>query len=172
MLIADVINVAPPKVEVNVPDVIVPEIKIPEVKVPEINTDKLDASIKELASTLEKPTRDDPMPVELIYNKEVYKATGGSGGGIGSLALKIGDIAKDATVTKLVGEYTLLLDDVTTTNMTYVGKAAIGSATSSSVWQIKRIDESGTPTTLVVKWAGGAAAFDQVWDNRASLTYS
>ena len=81
-------------------------------------------------------------------------------------------IKSEESLDKLVGEYALVLDDVTTTSMTYVGKAAMGSATSAASWQIKRIDESGTPNTLVIKWADGDASFNNVWDNRASLTYS
>jgi len=61
--------------------------------------------------------------------------------------------------------YKTLLDDYTTTNVTYVGKAAIGSATSSAVWQIQKIDET---TGMVITW-GGTGAFDQVWDNRATI---
>ena len=53
---------------------------------------------------------------------------------------------------------------------TYVGVAAIGSATSASSWQIKRLSVSGTVTT--VSWADGNSAFDNVWDDRASLSYS
>lgn len=64
-----------------------------------------------------------------------------------------------------------LLDDVTTTGMTYVGTAPIGTATSASAWTIKRLDESGTPTTLVVKYAT-AGASTCIWDNRVSLTYT
>jgi len=64
-----------------------------------------------------------------------------------------------------------LLDDVTTTSMTYVGTAPIGTATSAGAWTIKRIDESGTPTTLVVKWATGGAS-TCIWNDRAALTYS
>ncbi len=50
----------------------------------------------------------------------------------------------------------------------YVGKAAMGSATSSAVWQIQRITQADT----TVIWADGDAAFNNVWDNRASLSYS
>lgn len=60
--------------------------------------------------------------------------------------------------------YKLLLDDYTTTNVTYVGKAALGSATSAAVWQIQKIDET---SGLAITW-GGTGAFDQVWDNRAT----
>ncbi len=65
--------------------------------------------------------------------------------------------------------YKTLLDDYTTTNVTYVGKAAIGSATSSAVWQIQKIDET---SGMVITW-GGTGAFDQVWNNRATtVSYS
>lgn len=66
-------------------------------------------------------------------------------------------------VTSSSSTYKLLLDDTTTTNVTYVGKAAIGSATSSAVWQIQKIDET---SGMSITW-GGTGAFDQEWDERA-----
>lgn len=54
--------------------------------------------------------------------------------------------------------------------VTYIGKAATGASTASAVWQIQRLTESGADTT--VQWADGNGSFDNVWDNRASLTYS
>ena len=61
------------------------------------------------------------------------------------------------------------LDDTTTASVTYVGKAAIGTATSAASWQVQKIDET---TGLVITWADGDADFNNIWDNRASLTYS
>lgn len=61
------------------------------------------------------------------------------------------------------------LDDYTTASVTYVGKAAIGSGVASAVWQISKIDET---SGVVITWADGNANFDNIWDNRASLTYS
>lgn len=52
--------------------------------------------------------------------------------------------------------------------VTYLGEASIGSATSSAVWRIKKIVETGDDVSIT--YAGGK--FDQVWDNRASLTYA
>lgn len=61
-----------------------------------------------------------------------------------------------------------VVDTVTATTF-YLGKATPGTATSSASWSIMRIDESaGTVTT----WADGNADFDNVWDNRQSLSYS
>lgn len=54
------------------------------------------------------------------------------------------------------------------TAITYVGIAAIGSATSSAVWKIMEIDEtSGT----VITYADSDDNYDNVWDDRESLTY-
>lgn len=55
-------------------------------------------------------------------------------------------------------------------NTTYIGTAQIGAATSSALWQIKRILTSGTITTIA--WASGTDAFTNIWDNRVSLSYS
>lgn len=54
--------------------------------------------------------------------------------------------------------------------ITYVGKAVAGASTASAVWQIQRLTESGADTT--VQWADGNGNFDNIWDNRLSLTYS
>ncbi len=64
--------------------------------------------------------------------------------------------------------YDLILDDYTTANITYIGKATIGSATSAAVWQIEKLDET---TGLIITWAGVTDLFNQIWDNRTSLTY-
>lgn len=68
-------------------------------------------------------------------------------------------------------QYATQIDDVSTTGVTYVGQASIGTSTNSPSWRIKKIDETGTPITMTVKYTGGGA-FNQIWDNRTSLTYS
>lgn len=79
----------------------------------------------------------------------------------------------DSSGNEVIGspDFQILMDDVTTTSMTYVGYAPIGTATSAAAWKIKRIDESGTPNTTVVKFAT-AGASTCIYDNRASLTYT
>jgi len=64
--------------------------------------------------------------------------------------------------------YATRIDEASAT-VTYIGKAATGSATSTSVWQVQKID---TTTGTVITWADGNGNFDNVWDNRASLSYS
>ena len=64
--------------------------------------------------------------------------------------------------------YGTRIDEATST-VTYIGKATPGTATSVSLWQIQKID---TTTGTVITWADGNGDFDNVWDNRTSLTYS
>lgn len=54
--------------------------------------------------------------------------------------------------------------------VTYVGKAVVGTLPSAASWQISRITE--TAGDIVIQYADGNASFDNIWDNRASLTYS
>ena len=55
-------------------------------------------------------------------------------------------------------------------NTTYIGVAKTGTLTSGALWRIKKILTSGYVTTIL--WADGNTFFDNVWDNRASLSYS
>ena len=52
----------------------------------------------------------------------------------------------------------------------YVGEAAAGSSEGSAVWRIQRIVSSGADLTIT--FADGNTNFDNVWTNRASLSYS
>lgn len=61
----------------------------------------------------------------------------------------------------------LRVDEASAT-VTYIGKAAIGSSSGQSLWQISKID---TTSGTVITWADSNDSFDNVWDDRASLTY-
>lgn len=61
------------------------------------------------------------------------------------------------------------VDEISST-VTYVGKADPGTSGSAASWQIQRITVSGTITTI--EFADGNSDFDNIWNNRASLTYS
>jgi len=62
---------------------------------------------------------------------------------------------------------TLLMEDASAT-VSYIGEAPTGSSTSASVWRIKRLD---TTSGVELKFADGNIFFDNVWDNRAILSY-
>ena len=65
--------------------------------------------------------------------------------------------------------YATRIDEASAT-ITYVGKAVPGTATSAATWQIQRLTDTGSG--LTVEWADGDDAFDNEYDNRASLSYS
>ncbi|TXH08947.1 MAG: hypothetical protein E6R04_09640 [Spirochaetes bacterium] len=52
----------------------------------------------------------------------------------------------------------------------YHGWAAIGTATSAASWKICKVTLTGDDAATT--WADGNADYDNVWDNRASLSYS
>jgi hypothetical protein len=66
------------------------------------------------------------------------------------------------------GTTTITLMDEASATITYVGKAAAGSISSSAVWQIQRIDSS---SGLAVLYADSITTFTKVWDSRAGYTY-
>lgn len=81
--------------------------------------------------------------------------------GVGSFALRYYDGVSYNRTSAMATR----LDDTTTANVTYVGKAATGTATSAAAWQMSKIDET---TGMVITWADGNGLFDNVWDNRAT----
>ena len=54
-------------------------------------------------------------------------------------------------------------------NITYVGKAAVGTAQGTAAWQCQKIDES---SGTVITWADGNSNFDNVATDLTALTYS
>lgn len=66
-------------------------------------------------------------------------------------------------------QYNINLDQADA-NTLYIGEAPIGTTTSEARWAIRRMSTSGTISTI--KWADGNEDYDNVWDNRASLSYS
>lgn len=79
-----------------------------------------------------------------------------------------GDIIGGSVV---AAQYAVQVDENTGSKLTYIGEAVPGSASSAAVWRIKRMDESGDPE-IIITWADGDESFDNIYDNRASLSYS
>ncbi len=61
--------------------------------------------------------------------------------------------------------------DFVTDDLIYRGEAAVGSLTSASAWRIRKL-VIGVDGDVSETWADGNANFDNVWDNRLSLSYS
>lgn len=83
----------------------------------------------------------------------IFSSGGGGGDYLASINTSLSDKA--------------LRVDNTVPTMIYLGEAAIGSLDSGAAWKIRRIDISGT--SVSIKYASGL--FDQIWNNRAGLTY-
>lgn len=60
--------------------------------------------------------------------------------------------------------------DEASATVTYFGWALPGVSTGQAKFRIKKMTVSGTVTTLLK--ADGNDELDNIWDNRASLTYS
>lgn len=67
-----------------------------------------------------------------------------------------------------VSVYDTIVDEPNATT-TYICEAAVGSASSAATWRVQRVVVSGTLKTI--RFAG-TGAFNQIADNRASLTYA
>ena len=54
----------------------------------------------------------------------------------------------------------------------YLGFAKVGSAEGDAVWQIREFTYDGSGNNTEINYADGDALFDNVWTDRASLSYS
>lgn len=57
--------------------------------------------------------------------------------------------------------------DTSSASFLYAGEALVGTLDASALWKIKKIDL--TSGLVSIKYA--SSNYDQIWDNRASLTY-
>lgn len=60
--------------------------------------------------------------------------------------------------------------DYVSASLTYIGEATPGTAEGSALWRIKKIVTTGDD--IDITFADGDSSFDNIWTNRASLTYS
>ena len=105
-----------------------------------------------------------PLPFEIDpLTGRVLVSLPPGGGGLTDAELR----ASPVEVTFATTVYKKLIDDTTTPNVTYVGEAALGTATSVAAWRIKKIDET---SGVVITWTG--TGFDAIWDDRTTETYS
>lgn len=77
------------------------------------------------------------------------------------------DDTDDLQIHYVAPDDNVIIDDTGGT-YTYFGFAAPASATSAARWKVKRL----TQATNVFQLADGNDQYDNVWDNRASLSYS
>lgn len=63
-----------------------------------------------------------------------------------------------------------IIDDTGVGGVIYVGFSAFGTDTSKPKYKIKKVTEVGTITTI--QYADGDMEFDNIWDDRTTLTYA
>lgn len=78
----------------------------------------------------------------------------------------------DVNLSTVLLEYTIILEYDGSNNPIYIGYAIPGSIASSATWRIKKMtyDIVNNPTNI--QWADGNTNFDNIWDNRATYSYS
>ncbi len=65
-----------------------------------------------------------------------------------------------------------LIDATSTTDVIYICEAEPGVATSAALWRIKKVSFPPTASFILVQWADGDQRFNNVCDDRTSLSYS
>ena len=85
--------------------------------------------------------------------------------GAAHVLIKGTDVSLGAAV-----DYITEYDEVSSV-LAYAGKALPGSATSAASWQVKELTFTAGGD-ISVRLADGDASFNNVWDNRGSLSYS
>lgn len=68
-----------------------------------------------------------------------------------------------------IGTYAYRVDDAGA-GVIYYGYATPGTADSAEAWSIKK--QTTTVADIIVLWADGNLSYDNVWNDRTSLTYS
>ena len=76
------------------------------------------------------------------------------------------------SATETVSHYVTKLSYDASSNLEYLGKADIGTATSASGWQIKKFTYDANNNLTDIELADGDDAFDNIWDNRTTYSYS
>jgi hypothetical protein len=92
-------------------------------------------------------------------NGDIYEKSAG----VWNLQGNIGEVAQTTR--------TDTIDPDAIPEITYVGKALPGTATSSAAWRITRVTVS-SDTDVEILYADGNDSFDNIRDNRLSLSYS
>lgn len=76
---------------------------------------------------------------------------------------------KTADQTTTTSDQAVRIDEPSKT-VNYFGYASVGTSDAAASWKIKKLVTSGSVTTI--QWADGDANYDNIWSNRASLTYN
>jgi hypothetical protein len=115
-------------------------------------------------STDEKPSKVDPSSI--FYETDTGREYEYRDGWIHKRTLV--EIANPGDIVAQAAVLITMIDEASDT-ITYIGEALPGTSQSAAAWRIKRIDSSSGTSIL---YADGDAQFDNIWANRAALSYS
>lgn len=154
---------APQQVSVNAPDVVVqaPEVDLSGVK--EVVKDGYKSFVQAIKDIPEVkiPEYPDRWDEVLLWLQSIDTASRLKP----EFPTQIKVVNPDGSTIGDEIDYAVRLDD-SNDPVLYIGKAQAGSDEADPVWQIAKLD---TGSGLSKTWAG--TGFDQVWDDRTSLTY-
>lgn len=89
-------------------------------------------------------------------------------------ALAVSGVGWDGTQAKVINSDTLttLIEYDGNSNPIFIGQAAPGTLPAAASWQIRKLTFDGNGNVTQIKYASYTMTFDQVWDDRVSLTYA
>lgn len=105
----------------------------------------------------------------LSWIKQVQSVSGGASSDVNVTNLSI-PVTQSGTWNIGSPQYAKQYDQVSTT-LAYLGDAVVGGSASSAIWRIQKLVFT-TAGSIAITYADGNANFDNVWNNRASLSYS
>jgi hypothetical protein len=109
----------------------------------------------------------------LVTNAVIHGLTTGGGGGYVDVKVNpSGALTVEADVTNTVLATPVAVKfDNSTDPIAYKGEATAGTLASAASWRISRITSQANGSVDIV-WADGDTDFNNIWNNRASLSYS
>lgn len=111
------------------------------------------------------------IPEKLIYKDQLKVSVDRIGGGGGAIdTSSLATAAKQDDIIAALGGGVKIKKIDEALPYTYIGEAAVGTATGAASWSIKRIDETSDPDIEILY--AGTGVYDQIWDNRVGLTYN
>ena len=71
-----------------------------------------------------------------------------------------------------VNDMMALLDYVSGPNPIYIGRASPGTGITAAAWQVQKVTYDSDDNVTAVQFAGGVNDYNQVWNDRTTLSYS
>ena len=76
----------------------------------------------------------------------------------------------------ITGSHSIRLDYDGSGNLIYIGRCLLpivnlASPDADAIWQIRKLTYDGSNNVTAIKYADGNDQYDNIWNNRTSLTY-